>query len=213
MRVLSILFAAILLAALFGAPSAATAAPGGSYRDSCRNLQVYGDILSADCQSGWGWRSSQINYKRCYGDIANQSGQLVCRGDRGPYARNDYDDRYNDGYNDRYDNDYDNGYSDRYRYGYGGPGVGYGQGGRYGGLVLFGGYGFSGPAFAANSDVWNLGNTRFNDRARSVRINRGVWLLCENANFRGRCITLSRSEPDLGRYGMNGAVSSVRRIR
>jgi len=205
MRLLAIAFAASLFIGMVSIPRAAHAAPGGSYRDTCRDLRVYGDVLSAECRSGWGWRRSQLNYKRCYGDIANEGGFLVCRGNRGPFppfggGAYDNDDRY-DG--DRYDNDRNDGDRDyNYRRDWGS-----------GGLVLFGGYGLRGEAFPTSGDVWNLGGTRFNDRARSVRIDRGVWQLCENANFGGRCITLDRSVTDLGRYGMNDAVSSVRRIR
>jgi hypothetical protein len=211
MRALAIAFAASLLVGLITIPRVAEAAPSGSYRDSCRNFQVDGEILSADCQSGYGWRRSSINYKRCYSDISNQGGYLVCRGSGGfrpPYGRPDYDNNDNDN-----DGDYDNGY-DRGDNGYD-RGGDYDRGGgwRQGGLVLFGGYGYRGQAFPTSGDVSNLGGTNFNDRAQSVRINSGVWQLCENANFGGRCVTLSRSEPDLARLGLNGAVSSVRRLR
>jgi len=57
----------------------------------------------------------------------------------------------------------------------------------------------------------NLG--RFNDRAQSVTIGRGVWELCEDANFGGRCVTLNRSSPDLRAEGLQGRVSSVRPVR
>jgi len=198
-------FAASLLVGTITVPQFAEAAPGGSYRDTCRNFSTSGPILSADCQSGWGWRHSQIEFRRCSGDIANDRGYLVCRGDR--YGRDDdrYDnnDRYGD--DDRYDNDRGDRWGDN-RWG----------GNRWGGgngLILFGNYNYRGEAYPTSGDVSNLGGTRFNDRAQSVRIDRGVWQLCENANFGGRCITLDRSVTDLGRFGMNSTVSSVRRIR
>lgn len=204
MRAIAMAFAATLLVGTVSVPRLAHAAPSGSYRDTCRNFSTNGPILSADCQTGWGWRHSQLNFRRCNGDIANDRGVLVCSG----YGRPDYDrddDRYDD---DRYDGDNrwgdnrwgDNRWHDN-RWG-GGSGI-----------VLFGSYGYRGEAFPTGGDVWNLGGTRFNDRAQSVQINRGVWQLCENANFGGRCITLDRSVADLGRYGMNSTVSSVRRIR
>jgi len=45
---------------------------------------------------------------------------------------------------------------------------------------------------------------------RSVTIGKGVWELCEGANFSGRCVTLEQSASDLGRYGFRGRVVSVR---
>lgn len=58
----------------------------------------------------------------------------------------------------------------------------------------------------------NLANYNFNDRALSVRIPRGTrWQLCQDAHFRGRCITLTSSVSDLRRYGLAHSVSSIRR--
>ena len=51
---------------------------------------------------------------------------------------------------------------------------------------------------------------RANDQFSSVRIPRGAAAtMCEHANFRGRCRTLYRSEPDFVRLGFNDKVSAV----
>lgn len=51
---------------------------------------------------------------------------------------------------------------------------------------------------------------RANDRFSSVRMPRGAIVrMCEHSNFRGRCRTLFRSEPDFGRMGFNDRVSAV----
>jgi len=53
--------------------------PSGSYKQSCRDLSVNGDILNAQCQKRSGeWRWSSIDYGDCYGDITNRNGRLVC---------------------------------------------------------------------------------------------------------------------------------------
>ena len=57
----------------------------------------------------------------------------------------------------------------------------------------------------ATSDVGTIGDRR----VRSVTIGSGVWDVCENPNFRGRCVTLRRSTPDLGALNLR-TVRSVR---
>jgi len=53
--------------------------PRGSYKQSCRDLSVNGDVLSAQCQKRDGnWRWSSIDYGDCYGDITNHNGRLIC---------------------------------------------------------------------------------------------------------------------------------------
>lgn len=48
--------------------------------------------------------------------------------------------------------------------------------------------------------------------ARSVTVNRGVWELCEDQNFSGRCTTLRTSSPDIRRDGLR-RIGSARQIR
>jgi hypothetical protein len=57
-------------------------------------------------------------------------------------------------------------------------------------LTLFGQPNFNGRRLRANDSVVNLANSGFNDRASSAIIRDGVWQLCDDAYFRGRCVTL-----------------------
>lgn len=53
--------------------------PRGSYKQSCRDLSVNGDILSAECEKRNGnWRWTSIDFSDCYGDVANHNGRLIC---------------------------------------------------------------------------------------------------------------------------------------
>lgn len=58
--------------------------------------------------------------------------------------------------------------------------------------------------------VRNLKAYGFNDRIVSVEVLRGRWLLCEHADFRGDCIVLRNSVPDLAEFDLDAAVSSLR---
>jgi hypothetical protein len=63
--------------------------------------------------------------------------------------------------------------------------------------------------FRGNSTNYNAAVARLNNRAQSVRIERGSWELCDGRNFTGRCITLRSSASDLSRFNLsNGAVSA-----
>ncbi len=86
------------------------------------------------------------------------------------------------------------------------PGQGYDDGGP---IILFSQEDFRGEARSFGNDVRNLTQAGFNDRARSVRVNSGVWLLCEDANFGGRCEYVDRNVRDLRRIGLRGNISSI----
>lgn len=59
----------------------------------------------------------------------------------------------------------------------------------------------------------NLGYSTFNDQAQSVRIRDGrTWQFCDDANFRGRCVTLRGDEQDLNRVGLSRRISSFRPV-
>jgi hypothetical protein len=129
---LSSLVGASLAAASLAAPADAQYAPSGSYQQSCTNIRMRGNELSASCTAPNGSRTrSTINVGACRGgDIANSNGQLVCNGGNG-YG-NGYGRRHhgygNNGYNNGgYNNgNYNNG---GYNNGYGGNG--YAPGGSY----------------------------------------------------------------------------------
>ena len=78
-------------------------------------------------------------------------------------------------------------------------------------LTLFSDSNFRGQRVTIDRDASNLGDFDFNDRASSVVVGSGRWLLCEHANFGGRC-----AEFGPGEYrelpGFNDAISSARQI-
>ncbi len=78
-------------------------------------------------------------------------------------------------------------------------------------LVLFDDTGFRGRSFVVTDATAAL--RAFGDRARSAKIYGGAWELCDSDRFRGRCVMLSESAPDLGRVGLGERVSSARPVR
>ncbi len=54
--------------------------------------------------------------------------------------------------------------------------------------------------------------SNFNDRAQSATVEGGAWEVCEHARFRGRCVTLRTSVPDLSVYGLRDAITSARPV-
>jgi|SRR6185437_11216618 hypothetical protein len=62
----------------YGAPQSSL--PGGSYRQTCTNIGISRDMLTATCRTMKGrmQRTSLANVDRCTGDIGNNNGQLNC---------------------------------------------------------------------------------------------------------------------------------------
>ena len=79
-----------------------------------------------------------------------------------------------------------------------------------GGAVLYADAGFSGEGIQINGAEPDLSRYRFNDRASSIVVRRGVWEVCVDANFRGRCEIIDASTARLGDYRLNDNVSSLR---
>ena len=79
-------------------------------------------------------------------------------------------------------------------------------------LTLYTDGDFQGRPLNVVIDLPQLGSLNFNDRASSVVIEKGAWILCSDEDFAGKCVTL---EP--GRYGslkelgLDDNVTSVRR--
>jgi len=73
----------------------AQSAPPGSYQQTCRDIGVRGDVLTARCQdTGGNWRTTQIrDISYCNGDISNENGALRCNANSGAYQGG-----YNGGY-------------------------------------------------------------------------------------------------------------------
>ena len=55
--------------------------PRGSYKETCRDISINGEILSAECQRRDGtWRWTSLNVENCYGSrVENDNGRLECR--------------------------------------------------------------------------------------------------------------------------------------
>jgi hypothetical protein len=65
--------------------ASAQSVPSGSYQQSCKNIGVRDEVLSANCQDSDGkWEATQLrDYRSCGGDIMNDNGALRC-GNGGP---------------------------------------------------------------------------------------------------------------------------------
>ena len=71
---------------------------------------------------------------------------------------------------------------------------------------------FKGQSIRLDTAAPTLGNMRFNDRVSSVRVREGVWQVCTDANYRGRCETIRSDQRKLATIRLNDNVSSVRRL-
>lgn len=77
---------------------------------------------------------------------------------------------------------------------------------------------YEGPSMAGRSividdeTVTNLGDTRFNDRASSLRVLRGYWIFCSDISFRGECRTFGPGEYPTLPWALDNKISSGRRI-
>ena len=80
-------------------------------------------------------------------------------------------------------------------------------------LTLFEHDRFNGRRFAVHGSVNNLADAGFNDRASSIIVGSGTWQVCDDAYFRGNCVTLQPGEyPSLKQVGMNDRISSAREL-
>src|ERR1700731_4012128 len=85
-----------LMFVLVGASAGlAQSAPSGSYQQTCRDIGVRGDVLTARCKdTGGNWRNAQMrDISYCNGDITNENGALRCASSTGAYQGG-----YNGGY-------------------------------------------------------------------------------------------------------------------
>jgi hypothetical protein len=87
---------------------------------------------------------------------------------------------------------------------------GHGRGGAP--IVLYSQSRFNGAEVELRDDTRKLDRLDFNDQAGSVIIREGEWQLCDDADFRGKCIVLSPGRYDNLR-DMGDRISSVRRVR
>jgi hypothetical protein len=75
-------------------------------------------------------------------------------------------------------------------------------------ITLYEGPNYQGQARAFSTNVDNLADQGFNDRAQSARV-QGVWRVCEDARMRGRCVEVSGDVPNLAALRLTAAVSSI----
>jgi hypothetical protein len=81
-----------------------------------------------------------------------------------------------------------------------------------GDLTLYTDGQFEGRPLNVVIDLRQLGTLNFNDRASSVVIEKGAWVLCTEEDFKGNCITLEPGRyPSLRELGLEDTVTSVRR--
>lgn len=78
-------------------------------------------------------------------------------------------------------------------------------------VVVYPDRNYKGAYRGIDSDVDQLDKLRFDNRARSIRVNSGEWLVCEQRYFLGRCEVLSASVKDLKKINLSHEISSIRR--
>ena len=214
-------------------------APRGSYQQSCRNVDIDGNSLTAECQDRRGrWRYTELDdFRRCRGDIANADGMLQCVEDdrRG-------DDDYQDVPRGSWRASCRNGrmygtvlYAEcRTRYGrytqssidtrqcrreIGNVdgrlvcGDGYEDRQSFGRITLFKHSKFDGKSRSYSSDVPDLNADGFGNLTSSALVQGGVWQICDQPYYRGYCIVLDRSNSNFASIGFNDRAESVRRLR
>ena len=81
-------------------------------------------------------------------------------------------------------------------------------------IVFYEQEGLRGRVFTADRRIDNFEDWGFNDRASSAIVEYGEWEVCDDAYFRGRCVTLRPGQyASLGSFGMNNRISSARPLR
>lgn len=179
--------------------------PQGSYLQTCRGANLNGNMLSAQCTGPTGAPVfSTLDTNGCRGrDIANDAGYLRCSsgaGPRPPQPPRPQPPR---------------------------PEPPRPQpprppepprpvppqppvGGNFEAIV-YTSANFRGQELRVRGPIANLANFRgFNDNVRSIRIVRGAAQVCVDARYRGQCVTLRRSVPDLRSVRMDNRISSIR---
>jgi hypothetical protein len=81
------------------------------------------------------------------------------------------------------------------------------------GAVLYSNSDFRGDRYVVQGDYMrDLANTGFNDRAQSLRVERGYWIFCSDAEFRGQCRTFGPGDYRQLPHALENRISSGRRI-
>ncbi|OYW87136.1 MAG: hypothetical protein B7Z22_05155, partial [Hyphomonas sp. 32-62-5] len=80
------------------------------------------------------------------------------------------------------------------------------------GITLYADTNLRGEAVELTGDQPNFNLLRFNDKARSIDVRGGVWMVCADGNYKGRCEYIDRPVRNLGEIGLSGAISSAKRV-
>ncbi|HEV2530148.1 beta/gamma crystallin-related protein [Phenylobacterium sp.] len=207
------IWAAAALAMVTAAPALAQPAyggppPPGAYQRQCSNIRMEGQFLHATCRGAHGGGDSSINVLSCStGIFVDDSGALTCIGPGGgaPPQVSNGPPGYNTGQGQGYDRGHaapaygDRGYRDRR------------GGGQQMTASLFGQRSWRGQPVQIWGPTPDLAGSGLNDRVRSIQIDRraGPWLVCQDAGYRGRCVTIRDSVSDTRSLGIDG-ISSLR---
>jgi hypothetical protein len=79
-------------------------------------------------------------------------------------------------------------------------------------IILYEQPGFQGRRMTLRGTTSNLDRTQFNDRAESIVVREGVWEVCTDAHFGGRCVRLQPGEYPNLQGGVNDRISSAREV-
>ena len=79
-------------------------------------------------------------------------------------------------------------------------------------IVLYENPGFQGRRMTLRGTTPDLDRTEFNDRAESIIVRDGVWEVCTDAGFSGRCVRLQPGEYPSLDGSLNNRISSAREI-
>lgn len=189
--------AAPLLAGAAQAQPAGSYVPG-SYLQSCANVHMAGpDRLVADCPDSAGrFGRTAIDWRLCGGDIYNADGRLQCEGRAGSVTTSatvlHYRDRPPAGPTPIYPNNYPP------------PPAS---------ITLHSRTGFGGSVATFEGPIADLREVGFSGYAESAVVSPGSqWQVCTAPGFRGRCVVVNGSTPDLTVAGIGGPVWSVRPV-
>ena len=79
-------------------------------------------------------------------------------------------------------------------------------------IILYESPGFQGRRMTLHGTTPDLDRTQFNDRAESIVVRDGVWEVCTDARFAGRCVRLQPGEYPNLQGDLNNRISSVRNL-
>ncbi len=77
-------------------------------------------------------------------------------------------------------------------------------------LIAYPDQGFAGRGLRIAAPVNNLSDTWLNDEISSIEIRSGIWEVCADPGYRGRCAIVRGDLPDTHRIGLNDRITSLR---